>query len=838
MGKSTKIGKSRKDKFYILAKQQGYRARSAFKLSQLASKFRLFDNVLHVIDLCGAPGGWTQVARKAIPMSGHIFTVDLAHIAPIPGATTIIADITTPRCQILLRQALRKNGCTEGKVELILNDGAPNVGTSWDHDAYIQNELVLKSLELTTAFLKPGGKFVTKVFRSADYTKLLFVMNKLFKDVTATKPISSRGVSAEIFVVCEGYLAPDNIAPEYFDFNTAFSGFEIRPSDAAVDSTLPKPDVESGLSAALKRMAKKHRSGYEQGDDFRVCSISKFFDTASPAIVLTEFHKISFDPENPFEKRILQDTPEAFVEAFNDLKIVHPNVFRKIINWRSKLSDVIRKEENVADLEPEKLAQPEDAAVEALKARIDIDAKLRAAAKKQERIMRKEARKRDKNLEKMTEAESVFDSKFQEDEKLFSAALIDQEVFDQAEYIECDDTTEEGSFSDDDDFNPDELLSKEEIFSRIEEDLEKNYEEERNKKGLPSRKSTRKVTRRQQVYKQWAEEMEAFDQNLDKRAAERFAQSMKNELSDDEENSEIEVDVEFSKKAAELAKYDFDDEEMSDEKTSDGKASSLVVGVGRKDEAVGVVRDILTERIDNKDKALFFGSDPLLAGMQEMVQTASKKRKLEDSDDALARFDDESTDCKSTDDESSDADNIKELSDSELPNIPLPEFKQRKIMRKKAADRLERKRSRKAKKELKLLRGLGSSAELDLAAVAAGHGREAKKAIQEVPMDKPFDEAPTCHNYLAEIQALGSLITKKKTRLELIDGRYNRLATPGNEKLPLWFKVDDDEARQPILPLSKEMMAEYTRKIKEISERPIRKVSKQSSHPASPFPGY
>ncbi|KAI9874803.1 MAG: hypothetical protein M1823_007609, partial [Watsoniomyces obsoletus] len=112
------------------------------------------------------------------------------------------------------------------RVDLVISDGAPDVTGLHDLDIYVQSQLLHSALALAMKVLRPGGKFVAKIFRGKNVDLIYAQLKLVFERVHVAKPRSSRASSIEAFVVCEGFKPAPGWTP---DIGDTMKATEPRP---------------------------------------------------------------------------------------------------------------------------------------------------------------------------------------------------------------------------------------------------------------------------------------------------------------------------------------------------------------------------------------------------------------------------------------------------------------------------------------------------------------------------------------------------------------------------------------------------------------------------------
>jgi 23S rRNA (uridine2552-2'-O)-methyltransferase len=189
------------DPYVKLAVKEGYRARAAYKLIEIADQDHLIRAGMTVVDLGSAPGAWSQVlsrrlANPAGGVNGRIIALDLVPMEPITGIEFMQGDFREDQVLKALEDRLQGS-----KVDLVISDMAPNLSGVAAADSARMADLLELAVFFALDHLKPQGALLAKCFHGSGYSQTAELFKRSFVKVVARKPKSSREKSAETYLL-------------------------------------------------------------------------------------------------------------------------------------------------------------------------------------------------------------------------------------------------------------------------------------------------------------------------------------------------------------------------------------------------------------------------------------------------------------------------------------------------------------------------------------------------------------------------------------------------------------------------------------------------------------
>ncbi|MCX7032031.1 MAG: RlmE family RNA methyltransferase [Spirochaetes bacterium] len=185
------------DYYWQKSKDQGYPARSVWKLQEMQERFRLLDAGPHVLDLGCSPGSWSLMVLENLGGRGVLTGVDLdepdAKLRSRPGFTFLQGDFMDP--------AVLASVVARGPFDVVLSDAAPSTSGNRIRDTERSLELGRAVLAAASACLRPGGNLALKIFQGGSERELLETLRAGFETTRAFKPKASRSESMETYFV-------------------------------------------------------------------------------------------------------------------------------------------------------------------------------------------------------------------------------------------------------------------------------------------------------------------------------------------------------------------------------------------------------------------------------------------------------------------------------------------------------------------------------------------------------------------------------------------------------------------------------------------------------------
>ncbi len=192
-----------KDHYFQKAKAEGLRARSAFKLEEVARRFHLFRPGSRVLDLGAAPGGFLQVIAQAVGPSGLAVGVDLVPLKPFKEAW-----VRTAVLDVLAEDGLAKlEALAPGPFDAVLSDMAPKTSGIRSVDEARSLRLAERALEVSRVRGRVGSSFLVKLFMGGDFESFRAELRRSYEEVKVVRPEATRSASVEVYLLGLGLEA-------------------------------------------------------------------------------------------------------------------------------------------------------------------------------------------------------------------------------------------------------------------------------------------------------------------------------------------------------------------------------------------------------------------------------------------------------------------------------------------------------------------------------------------------------------------------------------------------------------------------------------------------------
>lgn len=193
-------GYRRHDSYFHRAREEGFAARSVYKLEEIQRRHQLLRPGQRVLDLGCAPGAWLQLAARIVGARGRVVGVDLTPVeVALPACVQVLqGDVYEVTQEELLARA-------GGPFQAVLSDLAPHTTGVRHVDQARSLALTERAAEVARASLAPEGSFVAKVFDSHEVAGLIEALRESFDAVRTLRPQATRSHSKEVYLIATSF---------------------------------------------------------------------------------------------------------------------------------------------------------------------------------------------------------------------------------------------------------------------------------------------------------------------------------------------------------------------------------------------------------------------------------------------------------------------------------------------------------------------------------------------------------------------------------------------------------------------------------------------------------